>query len=795
MIPMNVDQAFRIAQEHHQAGHFAEAERIYRHILMQQPNHADALHLLGLLASQVGRLDAAVELIRRAITLKPDCAEAHGNLGNIFKELGQLEEAIASYRQAIRWKPDLAGAYSNLGNVLRNLGRLDEAIASLRQAIRLAPDYAEVHTNLGIALQDNGQLEDAIVSHKHAIRLKPECAEAHFNLGIAYKDNGQFDEAIASNQQAIRLKPDLVEAHNNLGVLFEVVGRHDEAIASCEQAIRLKPDYADAHYNLGIALESKGLPAEAIAAYRQAIRLRPEYAEAYNNLGNAFREIGRLNDSAAAFRKAIALKPNLAEAHSNLGNTLRELEQVDEAIASQRRAIGLKPDYANAYDGLGNTLYEVGQLDEAIGAYRQAIALKPDDAGFHSNLLFTLNYHPDIGAEAILAEHRAWSERHARRLVGEIVTHANELSPDRRLRIGYVSPDFRRHSVGYFFIPLLEQHDRRILEIFCYSNVQCPDELTERMKRCGDVWRNIFGLSDQAVAQLIRSDGIDILVDMSGHTAGNRLRVFARKPVPIQVTYLGYANTTGMTTIDYRLTDALADPPGTTDELNAEKLWRLPMCAWCYQPITDAPDIRARASGPVTFGCFNAFPKINPKLVAIWAELLKRVPGSHLLLKSAGAGEISSRQRLNEQFAEFGISRDRIKMRGRIAVSRGHLALYGLVDVALDTYPYHGTTTTCEALWMGVPVVSWAGRAHVSRVGVSLLTHAGLPEFIAQTPAEYISIASKLATDRPRLDALRTGMRSMLQSSPLMDAPRFARDVEAAYREMCRKWTLAPISP
>jgi predicted O-linked N-acetylglucosamine transferase (SPINDLY family) len=313
------------------------------------------------------------------------------------------------------------------------------------------------------------------------------------------------------------------------------------------------------------------------------------------------------------------------------------------------------------------------------------------------------------------------------------------------------------------------------------------------MKRSCEVWRSIFGLGDEVVANLVRSDGIDILVDLSGHTGGNRLLVFARRPAPIQVTYLGYASTTGMTAMDYRLTDALADPPGMTDHLNVEKLWRLPVCAWCYEPPEDAPDIQPRREGPITFGCFNAFAKINHKMVAMWADLLKRVPGSRLLLKSAGAGEVSARHRLGEQFAHRGISSDRLEMLGKIADLRGHLQLYGRLDVALDTFPYHGTTTTCEALWMGVPVVTLAGATHVSRVGVSLLTSAGFPELVAQTPEEYMFIASELAANRSRLDNLRAGMRSRLRSSPLIDGARFAADVEDAYRGMWRKWCAVTI--
>jgi predicted O-linked N-acetylglucosamine transferase (SPINDLY family) len=433
-------------------------------------------------------------------------------------------------------------------------------------------------------------------------------------------------------------------------------------------------------------------------------------------------------------------------------------------------------------------LRETAQIDEAIASHRRAVRLDPNFVNAHSCLVFALNCDPNCQAAEILAEHQAWSDRHARPLMSEIIPHANERSPDRRLRIGYVSADFRRHSVGHFFLPLLENHDRRKFEVFCYSNVQYPDDLTERMKRSCDAWRDIISLGDAEAANLIRSDGMDILVDLSGHTAGNRLRVFARKPAPVQVTYLGYANTTGMPAIDYRLTDALADPPGVTDHLNVEKLWRVPGCAWCYLPPEDAPEIQPRGSGPITFGCFSAFAKINSTLVEIWAQLLAQAPESRLLLKSAGAGETSSRQRVIDQFIQHGISSDRIEMLSRIPDQHQHLEFYRRIDLALDTYPYHGTTTTCEALWMGVPVVSLAGQTHVSRVGVSLLSCVGLPELIAQTPQEFVSIAAQLATNPSRLTSLRNGLRSQMKSSPLVDGRRFAANIEAAYRQMWRTW-------
>ena len=535
-----------------------------------------------------------------------------------------------------------------------------------------------------------------------------------------------------------------------------------------------------------------GQPETALDLIGRAIRLKPDLVIAHNNLGNILRDVGRLDEAAAAIQEAIRLQPDYAVAHNNLGLVLKGLGRIDDSIESYRQAIRLQPDLSEAYSNLGNAILGRGGFNnEAIILHRHAIGLRPNYAPFHSDLLYALNYDPDCDAGMIYEEHRLWSQRHAEPLRQSIGPHINNRDPDRNLRIGYVSGDFRQHAVSHFFISLLENHDRGAFEIFCYANVPNPDGMTERMKRSCNVWRNIVGVSDEAVAQMVRADGIDILVDLSGHSGGHRPLVFA-PPAPIQVSYLGYPNTTGMVAIDYRFTDALADPPGMTDHLNAEKLWRLPECAWCYQPLEDPPTIQPRGSGPITFGCFNSFAKVNPRIMAVWAELLRRVPGSRLLLKSVGGGEVSSRQRLSGQFVEHGVSGEQIEIVGWVNHPRQHLEHYQQVDVALDTFPYHGTTTTCEALWMGVPVVSMAGQTHLSRVGVSLLNCVGLPELIAESTEEYVSIAADLAKDLPRLAELRRTLRPRMQGSALMDAPRFTRNVEAAYRQMWRNWCAEP---
>jgi predicted O-linked N-acetylglucosamine transferase (SPINDLY family) len=401
----------------------------------------------------------------------------------------------------------------------------------------------------------------------------------------------------------------------------------------------------------------------------------------------------------------------------------------------------------------------------------------------------TLHYHPGYDAKMILGELRRWNEQHAEPRKKVIAPHANDRDPDRPLRIGYVSADFRQHACAHFLLPLFCHHDRRQFEVTCYADVANPDNMTQRLRDQVQCWHKINGRTDAEVSALIRENQIDILVDLAGHTADNRLQCFAGKPAPIQVTYLGYPNSTGLSAIDYRLTDAHADPPGLTDAFCTEWLIRLPQTFLCFRPSEESPvssALPALASGQITFGCFNALAKITAEMAGIWSQILRCLPQSRLMLKCRGLSDEDARRRLRELFPD--IAADRLVLHDWIDSRRGHLALYDQVDIALDSYPYHGTTTTCEAMWMGVPVITLAGTDHRSRVGVSLMSNVGLPELIAQTPEQYVQIAADLANDLPRLAELRRTLRSRMQASPLMDAPRFARNVEAAYRQMWRTW-------
>jgi predicted O-linked N-acetylglucosamine transferase (SPINDLY family) len=593
------------------------------------------------------------------------------------------------------------------------------------------------------------------------------------------------------------------------GMALRAQGRHEEAVAEFRAVLVLEPNLAEAHHQLGNALKSLHRYAEAVASLRAAALLAPQSGAVWLNLGVGCLELSRLDEAVACFRRAIRLEPTRPEAHNILGHALLAKGRCTAAKHCLEEALRLRPGYPAAHDNLGRVLKTQGLAAQALAHHRAALAAAPRPE-IHSNLLFSLNFPADISAEEIFAEHRQWAERYAGGASGRaacppkpgeggqppgptseerLTTSGAVEAGARRLRVGYVSPDFVNHAVAYFFEPVLAAHDRGRFEIFCYSNVRVPDKVTERLRGQSDAWREIAGLSDDQVAALVREDQIDILVDLAGHTARNRLLVFARRPAPVQATWLGYPNTTGLDAIDYRLTEAVSDPAGS-EAWHSEKLWRLPETFSCYRPSAESPlvgPLPAAAAGYITFGCFNHLAKLTPPAIKLWAEVLRDLPGSRLFLKSRGLADLETAARVREEFARHGIEAARLELNGEeLSVAR-HLALYDRVDIALDPFPYNGTTTTCEALWMGVPVVTLAGRTHGARVGASLLTHLGAAHWIADTPAQYGTRCRELASDLTALAAVRAALRECMRGSLLCDAPRFTRHLENGFREMWEK--------
>ena len=665
---------------------------------------------------------------------------------------GRLKEAEQIYKEILAQEPGHVETLHYLGVVCAQLGRRDDAVRLMRQAVERRPNYPEAMSNLGFALKQIGRVDEAIAAYRRAIDLKPDYAAAVYNLGAALHSKGQLQEAVAAYRRAIALQPSYVEAHANLGNALRSMGQLDEAMAASRQALAINPNLPEAHNNLGNSLQSKGRTDEAIAAYREAI----------------------------------ALRPDLPEVHNNLGVALKDKGQLDEAIAAFGKAISCRPDYADAHNNLGNVLKEKGQLDLAMAAYRQAMTLNPKAPEHHSNLVLLLHYHPDCDARAIADEHRQWNVQHAQPLGQFICPYSNDRSPDRRLRIGYLSPDFREHVVGQNLLPLFGQHDRKQFEITCYAQVFRPDAMTRRLEQHADRWLSIVGLPDENVVKQIREDEIDILVDLALHSANNRLPIFARKPAPVQVSYLGYCGSSGIDAMDYRFSDPYLDPADADLSYYTEKTIRL-RSYWCYQPWRTAPETSqspAMKNGSVTFGCLNNFAKVSSAALDLWGRILAAVPKSRIIIHAPPGGhraDVAERMRL------AGVDGDRLQFVAQQPWME-YIKSYCEIDISLDPFPFGGGITTCDALWMGVPVVTLSGDTAVGRGGRSILSNLGLTELVAFTPDEYAQIAIDLARDLDRMTSLRRGTRARMLASPLMDAEKFARDVEAAYRRMWHVW-------
>ena len=552
------------------------------------------------------------------------------------------------------------------------------------------------------------------------------------------------------------------------------------------RAAAKNPNY---FFDFGNRLRDQGKLEEAVAAFRRAIGIKPDFAEAHSSLGIVLAKQGKVEEAVAAFRRAIGIEPDYAEAHSNLGIMLVSQGKFEEAVAAFRRAIGIKPDFVEAHSNLGTTLARLGKVEEAVAAFRRAIGIKPDFVEAHSSLAFCLNFSDKVTAVELFAAHRDWDERFGHP-TSTPKAYANKREFERRLKIGYVSPDFREHSVAFFFEPLLREHDRRAVEVFCYADLVRPDAVSSRLQSNADHWLVTVGLSDDALVERIREDSIDILVDLAGHT-GKRLRVFVRRPAPVQVTWLGYPNTTGLNAIDYRLVDAVTDPAGEADALASETLVRLEGGFLCYGCPKDAPEPGmppCLATGTVTFGSFNNPAKLSDATLDTWARLLDRLPQARLLLKGLPFTDAATRALFLSRLVEREVAAERVELVGWLQSNAAHMALYDRVDIALDPFPYNGTTTTCETLWMGVPVVTLRGSCHAGRVGASLLTQADLTDWIAGSMEDYLEIAATLAGDPAQLKDLRRSLRPRLASSSLCNGRAFARKIEAAYRAMWQRW-------
>ena len=771
--------------KYYQDGRYVEAEKLALLITKKFPEHQFAWKVLTVIFNRTNKISEALYAVKKSVQLNPNDIESYKNLSFILQKLGKLNEAEESYKKILVLKPDSIEVYNYLGVLQHEQGKFTEAEASYRKMIALKPDIAEVYNNLGNTLNEQGKFIEAEASFRKAIALKPKYFEVYYNMGIMLNVQHKFNEAEESYKKTLTIKPDYIEAYNNLGNTLNEQGKFIEAEASFRKAIILKPEYFEVYYNMGIMLNVQHKFNEAEESYKKALAIKPDYVEAYNNLGNTLNEQGKFIEAEVSFRKAIALKPDHVVAYNNLGITLDEQGKFIEAEASFRKAIALKPDYTEAYSNLGKILHELGKLEEAIENYDKAIKSKVDYFKAYSNKNFCLNYSSSYSPLYIYTQHLKFEKQFGGFKAKSPLSVKIKKKSNERLRIGYVSGDFRAHSVAYFFKPLLQNHNSHVVETFCYYNNNFIDKITNNIMTTCDHWRSIFGITDSEIFKIIRKDKIDILVDLSGHTGKNNLLVFAQKPAPIQVTWLGYPNTTGLSSIDYRFTDIIADPVGEADDLHSEKLLRLPNGFLCFQgneKVLSKSDPPQTHYDYITFGSFNNLSKITSEVIDVWSKILNLIPKSHLILKCRKLKH--NKDYYYELFKNKGIDKDRIQLYEHLPSTGDHLELYNSIDISLDPFPYNGATTTCEALWMGVPVITLLGDRHVGRVGASILTNVGLKDFIARDIDSYINLAVEMSANTKKLKEIRMTLRRQMQESLLCDARSFADNVETSYKDM-----------
>ncbi|HEY1922041.1 MAG TPA: tetratricopeptide repeat protein, partial [Tepidisphaeraceae bacterium] len=586
---MSLEPQLQIGLTHHRAGRLREAEEAYRQILAAVPNHADAMHLLGLIQVHNKRHDLGIELIRKAISLNPSAADYHDNLGQVYFELQRIDDAMAYYRRAAELNPRHHRAHFNLGNMLYNKDRLTEAAAEYQLAAAITPGMAEAHQNLATTLQRLGRLDEAEASVKKALEINPKSAEARNTLGVLLSNRNRLEAAIAEYRIALAAKPDFAPALSNIGAALQMLGRNDEAIS--------------------------------------------------------------------ALRKSLSLLPNSPEALNNLGIALKDTGQLDESIKVFERCVALRPTSRDGLNNLGNAHKDCGNIAEAVSYYARALVVGPADPRIHSNLVYTLQFHPGYDDESLYREQRRWNEVHALPLAASIKSHENNRSIERKLRIGYVSAYFYLQAEAFFVVPLLVNHDAGQFEIHCYSSVLKEDRETQRHKSTNVIWHNVVSLDDQQLSEQIRQDGIDVLVDLSMHMARNRLLVFARKPAPVQITWLAYPGGTGLDAMDYRTTDGHMDPTEKETPYYREESIRLADCWVCFDPLINLPPAAPRESGPVRFGSINNPCKNNEPLVKLWARVMEGVPESTMLMLASGEGH---RNRIRGMFQRAGISPARV---------------------------------------------------------------------------------------------------------------------------------------
>ncbi|XP_006659697.1 probable UDP-N-acetylglucosamine--peptide N-acetylglucosaminyltransferase SPINDLY [Oryza brachyantha] len=786
---------------------FAEALQLYNNVLEKDGADVEALIGKGICLQAQSQPMQAIECFSQVVKIDPANACALTHCGMIYKDEGHLVEAAEAYQKARSADPSykpaaefLAIVLTDLGTSLKLAGNTEDGIQKYCEALEVDSHYAPAYYNLGVVYSEMMQFDLALTCYEKAALERPLYAEAYCNMGVIYKNRGELEAAIACYERCLTISPNFEIAKNNmaialtdLGTKVKIEGDINQGVAYYKKALFYNWHYADAMYNLGVAYGEMLNFEMAIVFYELALHFNPRCAEACNNLGVIYKDRDNLDKAVECYQMALSIKPNFSQSLNNLGVVYTVQGKMDAASTMIQKAILANPTYAEAYNNLGVLYRDAGSITLAVQAYERCLHIDPDSRNAGQNRLLALNYIDEGSDDKLYQAHREWGKRFLK-LYPQYTTWDNSKVADRPLVIGYVSPDYFTHSVSYFIEAPLTHHDYSNYKVVVYSGVVKADAKTLRFKdkvlKKGGLWRDIYGIDEKKVASLVREDKVDILVELTGHTANNKLGTMACRPAPIQVTWIGYPNTTGLPTIDYRITDSLADPPNTVQK-HVEELVRLPESFLCYSPSPEAGPVcptPAILNGFITFGSFNNLAKITPKVLQVWAKILCAVPNSRLVVKCKPFCCDNIRQKFLSALQDLGLEPLRVDLLPLIHLNHDHMQAYSLMDISLDTFPYAGTTTTCESLYMGVPCVTMAGSVHAHNVGVSLLTKVGLGRLVAKSEDEYVSLALDLAADVTALQELRMSLRGLMLKSPVCDGENFTGGLESAYRNMWRRY-------
>jgi predicted O-linked N-acetylglucosamine transferase (SPINDLY family) len=815
--PANAEAHYNLGNAYRRLRRDTDAERCFREAIRLQPDYASAHYNLGIMQHEAGSLEAAERSFEAAVRHAPGLGLAWCSLGMVLDKLGRPDAAVAAYRTGLEATPALAEGHNNLGNLLTNLGRNEEALACYRTALSANPIFVAAYRNLGTRLQASGAKDDAVMPFRRALLIEPGSAENCYNFGTLLQ---RAETGISWLQRALAIRPKYAAAGYNLGTAYLAKRALEEARRTFLEVVAATPEHAKAWGNLGAVAQKQGELFLAKDLYRKAICLAPAELSALVNMIAVLRDMQDLDgaiklaqaglsvdplspalmgahgmawqakgDSRAEpiLRRAIIAAPDEAPQYLNLSLTQIEKQKICDAEVPLRRAQMIAPDEALVLARLGLYLADLACFDEAFALSTRAVERQPHNPEIHKMLLFFLQYIPGLEIERYLSAYKRFDAEIGGPLRSRWQPHPNCRDPDKRLKIGYVGGSFQRHSSTSFFLPLLQHHDHGKFEIYSYAyHSDRADNLTEQMRGFSDHWVPTFGIGDRELSDRIRADGIDILVDLCGHTKASRLNVFAEKPAPVSFHWLDHGVTTGLTAIDYFLGDPVFTPEGS-DGLFSEKIWNLPHTVFPYTPLdkdlplTPSPVLK---NGYVTFGAIARSIKINDQVVRVWSELMMRSPDSHFALFSQSCRDPKIREELIQRFEKCGVERERMTVDFCPRVLDAHAQ----IDIMLDTIPHCAGVTFCECLYMGMPAVTLRGKPAIGTLGSSMLTQLGHPEWIAETEDDYVRIACDLASDIERLAYLRQTLRQEMERSPLMDGPAFARDFEAACRAMWAKW-------